>query len=159
MKQLCVTTIFLVMVCLVGNGAAAETKDIFLGVGLWTRHVSPSKDTNEDTHLVIMGYQKWVAAYFKNSYHHNSFFGGRILYEKDINLFDSNFFLRGNLYGGILYGYKEIPNLARFTPALFPSAYLGYDLNETSDVGLELIYIPTGSGGVFTNFITFHCRL
>ncbi|MFV0436461.1 MAG: hypothetical protein ACK5PS_03600 [Desulfopila sp.] len=118
--------------------------------------MSPSEDTNENSNLVIVGYRKWLAARFINSYHHETYFGGRLLYHKDIRPFASHsFFLRGNLYGGILHGYTEIPNVAKFTPALFPTAGLGFDINEKNEVGLELLYIPTGSGGVFTNYFTY----
>ncbi len=166
MRPFYITTILLLLLYLPNSYAAEEakdttekTKDVFLGVGLWTRHISPGKKTNEDSDLVVAGYDSWLAARFINSYHNESYFAGKLLYAKEIKPFPApGLFLRGNLYGGIIYGYKKIINVARFTPAIFPSASLGLHINKKNEVGLEILYIPTDKGGLFSNYVTYRYR-
>jgi hypothetical protein len=121
-------------------------------VGLFTRHVNPSGNTNESTKMLGVSYSDWHALRFSNSYHERSVFGGRRFHTKKIgHPRNKNLFIQGNLYVGLLHGYGDrFPNIAGLTPAAMPTVGFGYK-NTT----LEVLYFPTPSGGVFTSVLVF----
>lgn len=121
-------------------------------LGLFTRHVNPSSDTNDHSGMLGLSYSDWVILRFSNSYHDQSFFGGRRFQTKKIhNSRNSNFFIQGNLYAGLLQGYGDrFPNIEGITPAAMPTVGFGY-----KNVTLEVLYFPTPSGGVFTSVLTY----
>ena len=62
----------------------------------------------------------------------------------------TDFYIQGNLYAGLLHGYGDrFPNIAGVTLAGLPTAGLGYKKTV-----LEMLYMPTFKGGVFTSFLT-----
>jgi hypothetical protein len=121
-------------------------------LGLFTRHVNPSSDTNEHSGMLGLSYSDWVILGFSNSYHEQSFFGGRRFQTKKISHpRNRNFFIQGNLYAGFLHGYGDrFLNVAGIIPAAAPTVGFGYK-NAT----IEVLYFPTPSGGVFTSVLTY----
>lgn len=158
--NMCLSLVLSVLVLLVPLKGMAEetvgkespTQHWAITLGLFTRHVNPSDDTNEHTGMLGLSYSNWFLLGFSNSYHDQSFFGGRRFQTKKINhSSNSNFFVRGNLYTGIMYGYGDrFPNLAGITPALMPTVEFGY-----KNTSIEVLYFPTPSGGVFSSVLTF----
>lgn len=160
-RLIATTACFLVLVGIASEKCAtAETEakppqkaeDISITLGLVTRHLKPSDDTNEDSDFIGLSYKKFSMARFINSYHDETWFGGINVRTSKLNLFkDSDFYLQGNAYPGIIYGYKDhLPNLGGVTPVIIPTLALGY-----KRVGLELLYFPSPSGGVFSAALRF----
>ena len=133
-------------------GKETQAQPWVVTVGLFTRHVNPSSNTNEHTGMLGLSYSNWVIRGFINSYHDQSLFGGRRFQTKKIH--DSrngNFFFQGNLYAGLLYGYGDrFYNLAGLTLAAAPTVEFGY--KHTS---IEILYFPTPSGGVFSTLLNY----
>ena len=129
-----------------------KTVDMSITLGLLTRHVKPSDDTNDDSDFLALSYKKFSMARFINSYHDETWFGGLNYHTSKLNLFEgSDIFLQGNLYPGLVYGYKDhLPNLFNVTPILIPTLGLGY-----KRVNLELLFFPSPAGGVFSAALRF----
>ena len=129
-----------------------QTQKWTLILGLATRHIGPSDDTNESSRMLGLSYSNWFTTRFTNSYDEASVFCGRRLQTKELHHSRyPDFFLQGNLYAGLLHGYGDrFPNIAGVTLAGLPTAGLGYKKTV-----LEVLYIPTPSGGVFTSFLTY----
>ncbi|MDX2447703.1 MAG: hypothetical protein QNK29_10980 [Desulfobacterales bacterium] len=152
-----VLSVFVLLLPLTGmaeetEGKENQTQQWAISVGLFTRHVNPSSDTNESTKMLGLAYSDWGVLSFSNSYGKSSIFGGKRFHTKKIghprNKF---FFIQGNLYAGIIHGYGDrFPSIAGFIPAVMPTVGFGYR-NTT----LELLYFPTPSGGVFTSVLVF----
>ncbi len=140
------------------DGAAPETcdppHDWRLSLGLYTWHVDTSDDTNELNWLTGVTYRNYMGAHFVNSYYNVTWFAARRFPFRKYRLpGHRDWFARVNLYAGIVYGYRNkdnVPNYKRFTPALLPTLDLGY-----KDWSVEVLYIPTGSGGVFTTWLNY----
>jgi hypothetical protein len=130
----------------------SPTQQWAMTLGLFTRHVNPSSDTNEHSGMLGLSYSDWFILGFSNSYHDRSIFGGRRFQTKKIHHSrNSNFFVQGNLYAGLLHGYGDrFPNLAGITPAVVPTVGFGY-----KKASIEVLYIPTPSGGVFSGVLTY----
>jgi hypothetical protein len=131
---------------------AQESVDISITLGLVTRHVNPGDNTNEVSDFIGLSYDKYSISRFKNSYNDETLFGGVNFRSSKLNTFkDSDFYLQGNLYTGIVYGYKDhLPNLGGVTPILIPTIGLGYKW-----MCLEMLYFPTPSGGLFSSALRF----
>jgi len=121
-------------------------------LGLVTRHIEPSDNTNESSRMLGLSYSNWVTARFANSYDEASVFCGRRFQTKELHHPRyTDFFIQGNLYAGLLQGYGDrFPNIAGVTLAGLPTAGFGYKKTI-----LEMLYVPTPSGGVFTSFLTY----
>ncbi len=134
------------------DGQENQVQQWAITVGLFTRHVNPSSGTNEHSGMLGLSYSNWAILGFSNSYHDQSFFGGRRFQTKKIHdSGSSNFFVRGNLYVGLLHGYGDrFPNLAGITAAVAPTLEFGY-----KNTSIEVLYIPTPSGGVFSSVLTY----
>lgn len=126
--------------------------DASLLLGLYTQHVDPSGDTNESSELIGLGYRDYTVASFVNSYHDRSYFAGKQFHTRRFHPWGGDdWFVQGNLYAGMVYGYRErVPNLEGFTPGLIPTVGLAY-----RNLAAELLYVPTPSGGVFMSLISF----
>ena len=158
-KLLCRWVLSVLVFLMPLTGMAEETADTEnqtqqwgIILGLFTHHVNPSDNTNDSTGMLGLSYSDWGVIGFKNSYHDRSFFGGKRFHTKKIgHPRNSNFFIQGNLYAGLLQGYGDrFPNIEGITPAVFPTVGFGYK-NTT----IEVQYIPTPSGGVFISFLTY----
>jgi len=150
-------SIFILLMPLTGKAEETEEKENqaqqwAITLGLFTRHVNPSSDTNEHTGMLGLSYRDWFILGFSNSYHDRSIAGGRRFQTKKIhNSRNSNFFVQGNLYAGLVYGYGDrFPNLAGITPAVAPTVEFGY-----KNTSIEVLYFPTPSGGVFTSLLVY----
>lgn len=121
-------------------------------MGLITRHINPSDDTNDSTRMLGLSYSNWVISRFTNSYDQASFFSGRRFQTKKLrHSRNTDFFIQGNLYAGLIHGYGDrVPNIAGVTVAALPTAGIGYKKTV-----LEILYFPTFKGGVFTSFLTY----
>ena len=147
-----VLSVFVLLMPLTGMAAETAGKENqaqpwAITVGLFTRHVNPSSDTNEHTGMLGLSYSDWVILGFSNSYSDQSLFGGRRFQSKKIHdSRNSDIFVRGNLYAGFIYGYGDrFPNLVGITPAAAPTVEFGY-----KNTSIEVLYFPTPSGGVFS---------
>jgi hypothetical protein len=131
---------------------AQESVDISITLGLVTQHVNPGDNTNEVSNFIGLSYDKYSISRFKNSYNDETWFGGVNFRSPKLNIFkESEFYLQGNLYTGIVYGYKDhLPNLGGVTPILIPTIGLGYKW-----MCLEMLYFPTPSGGLFSSALRF----
>ena len=120
-------------------------------LGLYTRHVDPSDDTNEYSELIGLGYRDYTVASFVNSYHDRSYFAGKRFHTRRFSPGGTDdWFVQGNLYTGMVYGYHErVPNLEGFTPGLIPTVGLAY-----RNLAAELLYVPTPDGGVFMSLLS-----
>jgi hypothetical protein len=129
-----------------------QTQKWTITLGLVTRHVNPTDDTNESNRMLGLSYSNWVMTRFTNSYDEASVFGGRRFQTKELHLPRFNdFFIQGNLYAGFLHGYGDrLPNITGVTVAALPTAGIGY-----KKAVLEFTFIPTVRGGAFTSFLTY----
>jgi hypothetical protein len=134
------------------SSRAADPPELTLLVGFWTRHVGPSDDTNEKTGMIALLYNDYIASRFINSYNDETFLVGKRFHTKKYALLEFNSLsVQGNLYTGIMYGYKDnLPNIGGVTIGALPT--VGLVWGKTS---VELGYVPTPSGGVFTSLFRF----
>jgi len=134
------------------RGKENQTQEWDMIMGLFTRHVNPSSNTNETTGMLGFSYSNWVVHTFNNSYDERSFFGGRRFQTKALrHPRNRKFFVQGNLYAGLLQGYGDrFLNIAGVSVAAIPTIGFGY-----KKVAVEMLYVPTPSGGVFTSFLTY----
>ena len=151
-----ILSVLLLLIPLTGMTEETEEKETPAGqldiiLGLFTRHVNPSDNTNDATKMLGLSYSDWGVITFSNSYHDRSFFGGKRFHTKKIgHPRNGNFFIQGNLYAGLLQGYGDrFPNIEGITPAVMPTGGFGY-----KDATIEVMYIPTPSGGVFSSFLS-----
>ncbi len=147
----------LLLLPLIANAEETKQKDnqtqkAAIIIGLFTRHLNPSDNTNESTRMLGFSYSNWIIARFTNSYDEASFFSGRRFQTRELHHpRHTDLFIQGNLYAGLLYGYGDrAPNIAGVTLAALPTFGLGY-----KKAVLEMLYIPTFKGGVFTSFLTY----
>jgi hypothetical protein len=129
-----------------------QTQKLTIILGLITHHIEPSDNTNESTRMLGLSYSNWTMARFTNSYHEASVFCGKRLQTKELHHPRyTDFFIQGNLYAGLLHGYDDrFPNIAGVTLAGLPTVGIGYKKTV-----LEMLYMPTFKGGVFTSFLTY----
>ena len=129
-----------------------QTQKWTLILGLVTRHVEPSDDTNDSSRMLGLSYSNWTMARFTNSYNEASVFCGKRFQTKELrHPRYTDFFIQGNLYAGLIQGYGDrFPNIAGVTLAGLPTAGIGYKKTI-----LEMLYMPTFKGGVFTSFLTY----
>ena len=129
-----------------------QTQKWTIILGLVTRHIDPSDDTNESSRMLGLSYSNWTMARFTNSYDEASVFCGKRFQTKELrHPRYTDFYIQGNLYAGLLHGYGDrFPNIAGVTLAGLPTAGLGYKKTV-----LEMLYMPTFKGGVFTSFLTY----
>lgn len=129
--------------------------EVSIAVGLFTKHFQPGSSTNETNRALVFSYDDWCAAWFENSYHEESVFAGRAFRtEKLTNEKHPEWFLRGNLYLGLVYGYgDELPNVGGISPYMLPTGEVGY-----GRFSFELGIIPApGHAGLVTGMfkVTF----
>jgi hypothetical protein len=130
-----------------------ERAEISVGVGLFTKHFQTGSSTNENNRAVILSYDDWCTAWFENSYHRESIFAGRIFRTEKLTSKEYNkWFIRGNLYLGLVYGYKdELPNIRGISPYMLPTGEVGY-----GKFSFELGIIPApGHAGLVTGMFKF----
>ena len=135
--------------------SSGEDADAFLLLGLYTRHVDPSDDTNEASEFIGVGYRDYTFASFVNSYYDRSYFAGKRFQTRRFHPWGGDdWSVQGNLYAGMLYGYhSRVPNLEGFTPALAPTVALTY-----RSLAAELLYVPTPDGGVFMSLLSLQLQ-
>lgn len=148
--------LLLMILILPGLAAGYEVEDFAVSVGLYTHHVDPGDDTNEDNGLLAFSMNRWVGARLVNSYHDPTYFAGRKWQTRPYRYRgkEGSPFVQGNLYAGLMHGYKDhIPNIGGVTVGLLPT--LGFGWKRLS---LEMLYVPTPKGGVFTSFLTWEFK-
>jgi hypothetical protein len=149
------TLIFLIPLSAIAEdrrGKENQAQEYDITLGLFTRHVNPSSNTNETTGMLGFSYSNWVVHTFNNSYEERSFFGGKRFQTKALrHPRNRKFFVQGNLYAGLLQGYGDrLFNIAGVTVAAIPTIGFGY-----KNTAIEILYIPTPSGGVFASFLIY----
>lgn len=90
MKAFRCLALFVLLLPLIAMAEEAKEKDNqtqkwTVTLGLVTRHVDPSDNTNESSRLLGLSYSNWVAARFSNSYDEASVFCGRRLQTKELH--------------------------------------------------------------------------
>ena len=147
------------LICALGVAAACTSRLCFavdqvtLSVGLFTRHVNPASDTNENNRFLAVAIDRWVGARYRNSYDNITHFVGRKWQTEKFNpLKDKDeIYIQGNLYGGFLHGYRDrFPNIHGITLGVAPTIAVGYQRGA-----LELMYVPTDTGGVFMSLFSY----
>ena len=130
-----------------------ERAEISVSVGVFTKHFQPGSSTNENNRPFVFSYNDWCAAWFKNSYDRESIFAGRAFRTKKMTGKEHDeWFVRGNLYFGLVYGYKdELPNIGGISPYMLPTGEVGY-----GRFSFELGVIPApGHSGLITGMLKF----
>ena len=118
--------------------------------GFKTFHWSNDSDTNNDNKILGIMWRKKFLARFTNSWHQKSWIIGTG-WDKRIRPF-KNIYLDLRFAVGVSTGYKDMSNLGgnlHLVPGFVPSFGFGYNIKNKLLVGLDMIYIPTGHGGVF----------
>ena len=137
--------------------AEEDPKPYGLTLGLFVRHADTSDKTNEDLGLIAFSYNNYIGGHFTNSYQDGCLFAGKKLDSRKLPIFGrEDLFLRAHLYMGIIQGYDDIPNAYGFVPAFLPTGSLGKSFGRDHEAGLEFMYIPTPSGGVFAAFLNIY---
>lgn len=153
-----VLTVFIILVSLwlPVSSRAAETGEFSLLLGFWTRHVDPSDDTNESTGMIALLYNNYIVSRFINSYNDETFLVGKRFHTKGVAIPElKQLSIQANLYTGLMYGYSDnLPNIGGISLGVLPT--VGLVWKKTS---VELGYVPTPSGGVFTSFLRYSFNL
>lgn len=121
------------------TSAVAAQKQRSLTFGLWTHHYAGDHTEGVDNHLVALEIDGWTSAWFKNSYGKETLFLGYGLHTERLE-FNKNWWMRGNLYGGVLAGYgtKHPVRLGMFSPGVYPTVSIG-----RKTYSLEVGVMPT----------------
>ena len=106
--------------------------------------------------MIAILYDDYMISRFVNSYHDQTFFAGKRFYTRKFALGNlKSLDVQGNFYTGLMYGYSDnLPNIGGITVGALPT--LGLIYNKLS---VEVGYVPTPSGGVFTSMIRFPLKL
>jgi hypothetical protein len=135
------------------SSAESAPKEMSVMVGLFAKHVDQSDDPNENLKMVVVSYDNYVVSRYINTWDDTTYFGGKRFSTNKYAFHENrNFFLQGNLYTGILYGYgnNAAINIKGIAPAVFPTIGAGY-----KNTSVEMAYIPTPSGGVFLSLFKY----
>ncbi len=128
-------------------------KEMSVMVGFFSKHVDQSDDPNESLKMVVVSYDNYVVSRYINTWDDTTYFAGK-RFSTNKYAFHRNrdFFLRGSVYTGILYGYgnNAAININGIAPGVFPTIGVGYKTTS-----LEMGYIPTPSGGVFLSLFQY----
>ncbi len=128
-------------------------KEMSVMVGFFAKHVDQSDDPNENLKMVVVSYDNYVVSRYINTWDDTTYFAGK-RFSTNKYAFHRNrdFFLRGSVYTGILYGYgnNAAINIKGIAPGVFPTIGVGYKTTS-----LEMGYIPTPSGGVFLSLFQY----
>lgn len=130
-----------------------EKAEVSISVGVFTKHFQPGSSTNENNRALVLSYDDWCVAWFENSYHEESIFAGRTFRTKKVTGKEHDeWFIRANLYLGLVYGYgDELPNVGGISPYLLPTGEIGY-----GRLSFELGVIPApGHSGLVTGMLKF----
>ena len=116
----------------------AEDEKYSLTLGAFARHYRGEHREGFDNELDAFSYKDWTAAYFKNSFGGSTLFGGH--WFKTDKIYNGKWWVRGNLYAGVLYGYGDkVPiRVGKFSPGMYPTGSLGYGRHS-----VELGLMPT----------------
>jgi hypothetical protein len=124
-----------------------EKKEMSVAVGLYTWHFD-SENANNFNRLLAFSYDNWCIGWFNNSHYNETIFGG-YAFRTDKYKFSENekWFVRGNAYLGIVYGYgDDLPNVGGISPFALPTGEIGY-----GRYSLEIGVIPApGAAGYVT---------
>jgi hypothetical protein len=99
-----------------------------LTFGVWTQHYAGDHCEGTNNHLVAFeSTDGWAGAWFKNSYGNETGFLG-YGWHTDKWKFKKDWWVRGNVYAGILagYGHKHPIRLGMLSPGAYPTASIGY---------------------------------
>jgi hypothetical protein len=130
-----------------------EKKEASIAVGVFTKHFQLGSSTNETNRALVLSYDDWCVAWFNNSYHEESVFAGRAFRTKKVTGKEHDeWFVRANLYLGLVYGYgDELPNVGGISPYLLPTGEVGY-----GRFSFELGVIPAPDhAGLVTGMLKF----
>jgi len=135
------------------SSSKSNAREMSIMIGFFARHVDQSDNPNENLRMVVASYDNYVVSRYINTWDDPTYFGGKRFSTSKYAIYDSrNFFFRGCLYVGILYGYgnNAAIDIKGLAPAVFPTIGIGY---KTTSV--EMGYIPTPSGGVFLSLFKY----
>lgn len=126
-----------------------QAADDMVHMGLWSQHISPSRDYNEDNQLVGLQYKGYFAGTFLNSYEKRTVMAGIARTVATKKLFKKRVTVDLGYRLGMMYGYDSetsIPNIAGFT--VLPAMVLGLSYKG---FGIDISH-PVGSNAVTLNF-------
>jgi hypothetical protein len=130
-----------------------EKKEMTLAVGVYTWHFD-SGDSNNFNRLLAFSYDNWCIGWFNNSHYNETVFAGYAFRTDKYSISKTdNWFVRGGLYLGIVYGYgDDLPtNVGGFSPYALPVAEIGY-----KKVSFELGIIPApNEAGLVTGILKY----
>lgn len=131
------------------TAARADETEYSLFTTVYVKHFSDG-DYNESNQLIGVSYNNWFGCTFENSNYNRSWFLGYSFRTKKYAIAESDFFLRGNLHTGALYGYDDdMPNIGGWTVAAAPTGEIGY-----KNFSIELLAAPF-DGGVIISMLRF----
>lgn len=145
-------TLTIILICLPAHAEEDffDKYDVYIAGSFFTDHAKVSEGVNENNMALGISVDKWVGLTFENSHWKRSWFLGRTLCTKKWEPFDNDFFVRGNLHIGILYGYEDdMPDIAGWTIGAGPTAEIGY-----KRLSFEAFVVPF-DGGVVVGLIKF----
>lgn len=131
-----------------------EKKEVTVAVGLYSWHFK-SNSANNFNRLLAFSYDGWCIGWFNNSHYDETVFAGYAFRtdKHSISKKSDDWFVRGGLYFGIVYGYgDDLPtNVGGFSPYALPVAEVGY-----KKVSFELGIIPLpNEAGLVTGIIKY----
>lgn len=125
-----------------GEEAFFDRHEVSLFTSAWVKHVNSSEDLNESNKTIGLSYDSWFGCTFENSHYNRSWFLGYTFNTKKYSIADSDFFLRGNIHTGLLYGYEDdAPNVSGWTVAAAPTAEIGF-----RNISAEALALPFDGG-------------
>ncbi len=126
-KDTILIILILVVIFLIAWITPALPAEKAMTFGIWTQHYAGDHVEGTNNHLIAFEYDSWVGAWFKNSYGKETGFLGYAWHTKKLE-FNKDWWIRGNVYAGILIGYgEEHPiRVGMLSPGAYPTASIGY---------------------------------
>ena len=153
-----VTLLMLVLLLLTPLPLLAEEKvekekEMSIAFAPFTYHWD-SRNSNSFNRLLAFSYDDWCVGWFNNSHYNETVFAGYAFRTKRYEIDKTGeWFVRGNVYLGIVYGYgDDLPtNVGGFSPYGLPTAEIG-----RGKFSFELGTIPVpGPAGFVTGMFKY----
>ena len=137
-------------------GLGNVTNNISGFYGLWTSHVGEGSSNNENYSKVAM-YDRWIFGHSINSSRNHSFLIGRCLALKQL-YFTQKIFSEFKFSVAVASGYRDygnIPGPTGFMYGMTGAFGIGFRVKSDLESLLEVLYLPTPAGGVFSLGFSF----
>jgi len=149
MKQLIVILIVCLSTVCYAEESFLDRHEISIGYAPFAKHFNADdKDYNETVNAIFLSMDQWFIGTFKNSHYDQTVAGGYNFRTPKWKPLKNNFFLRANLYLGLMYGYDDnLANVGGISFAVAPTIEIGY-----KNISLDTMAIPV-DGGVISTMI------